>query len=267
MPNAPVSKCTIPNIDCANVTDAIQSASVQKSDLSAHRSRAERGWAWSHSVLCYRRRLWVSEWKWNGRHVDARLLLSEWLRTNRSGKRGSAKAMRLILAAMLAVTPPSVVSDGGPGLALSPGNPQDTSGGEDYTVIRLQGHREGVREKFTTAEYRVSCSWLNFIHQGVYWMGRQPWAGSGKGCWWAGWTGRRQGWGGEKRSGVIGWGMRMFRMWRVCCGSCSDISVFYRSRSKLNKDINVLVRFFRECVFWTRPYLKEGVWYQNNKIF
>jgi len=24
------------------------------------------------------------------------------------------------------------------------------------------------REKFTAAEYRISCFWLNFIHQGVY---------------------------------------------------------------------------------------------------
>lgn len=54
-----------------------------KRDLSAHRSCAEWGWAWSHSVLCYSRRLWVGEWKWNARRGDAWLLLAvnEWKTT------------------------------------------------------------------------------------------------------------------------------------------------------------------------------------------
>lgn len=235
-PLQPVSKCTIPN--CVNITNAIQSGSDQKNDLSAHRSCAEWGWAWSQSVLCYRRRLWVSEWEWNGRRVDARLLLAmnEWERTtvgnvDRPGwwdwfwpsrqrdARGHAALLRLrrgSWAGPVAWQPTEIA--------------RDMSGGEDYTVIRLQGHTERVREKFTTAEYRVSCSWLNFIHQGVYWMGRRPWTGSGKGCWWAGWTGWRQDWGGREALGSNWMEDEDVRdvKW-VCCGSCSDVSVFHGS--------------------------------------
>lgn len=49
------------------------------------------------------------------------------------------------------VMPPSFASDGGPRQALSPGNPLKKPGtchgGEDNTVIRLQGHSERVSDR------------------------------------------------------------------------------------------------------------------------